>query len=365
MSQNLTAKQRATALQHWCSLITRECRDLAALERLSARAEQDRDVRADAQLQSMVRAEFERRRADLQREDQRAQQQQRPAAPTRQRYSGTSRAPRDDPAFFPADLNRPPAPRPSAPPKPPPPDPDRVAFKELRAALRGALKAGDERAARAECAKLRLLHERRADVVSAADLDKFEQESTKLHERLEKYRSQVAALAQQAQTAAQRGNAPIAVKLLHRLTAIHATHPHLLDEAGLEKVRRDLALASEGHDDRVITRELIQRERAVAAEMKQLAKAVSAYHRAIFQQPEDLAERRRAARLYLRVLREVRLHEKDWLTDFVLELGDVLANWTTPPAGAEQQIDRFLEKLRKSLRRIQKQMGEIDRASDA
>ncbi len=67
MSGGLTAKQRATALQHWCSLIMRECRDLAALERLRGRAEQDRDVRADAQLQSMVRAEFERRRADLQR----------------------------------------------------------------------------------------------------------------------------------------------------------------------------------------------------------------------------------------------------------------------------------------------------------
>ncbi len=65
------------------------------------------------------------------------------------------------------------------------------------------------------------------------------------------------------------------------------------------------------------------------------------------------------------MLREVRLHEQDWLTDFVLELGDVLAKWSTPPAGAEQQIDRFLEKLRKSLRRIHKQMGEIDRASDA
>jgi multidrug efflux pump subunit AcrA (membrane-fusion protein) len=109
----------------------------------------------------------------------------------------------------------------------------------------------------------------------------------------------------------------------------------------LEKARRDVAQASEGHDDRQITRELVQRERDVTAEMKQLAEAVSAYHRALFHQPEDLVERRRAARRYLRVLREVRLHEKDWLTDFVLELGDVLANWSTPPAGAEQQIDRF------------------------
>lgn len=364
MSQDLTAKQRATVLQHWCSLIMRECRDLAALERLSARAERDRDVRADAQLQSMVRAEFERRRADLRGEDQRALQSQRPAAPTRGRCSGTSVARRDDPTSSPDVLRAEPAPGPRAPPNPPPPDPVRMAFNELNNAFGGALKAGDEHAARAACAALRSLHERRADVVSAVDLGNFEQQLTKRHEQLEEHRGQVAALAQQAQTAAQRGHAPKAVKLLRRLTAIHATHPHLLDDAGLAQARHDVAQASEGHDDRLITRDLVQRERGVAAEMKQLAMAVSAYHRAVFLQPDDPAERRRAARLYLRVLREVRLHEKDWLTDFVLELGDVLANWSTPPAGAEQQIDRFLEKLRMSLRRIRKQMGEIDRSSD-
>jgi hypothetical protein len=119
MSQGLTAKQRATALQHWCSLIMRECRDLAALERLRARAEQDRDVRADAQLQSMVRAEFERRRADLQREGQRAQQ-----TATIRRHRPTSDTLGDVPGapatIWPRSLmslNREPAPRPSAPPE--------------------------------------------------------------------------------------------------------------------------------------------------------------------------------------------------------------------------------------------------------
>jgi hypothetical protein len=364
MSQDLTAEQRAAALQHWCTLIMRECCDLAALERLIARAEQDRDVRADAQLQSLVRDEFERRRAALQREGQHAQETLRSGVPTHQQPSETPQACSDDLESFLDELNLEPAPPPSAPPEPPPPDPDRVAFNELKEAFGGALKASDEHAAQTACAELRSLHERRADIVSATDLNKFEQQITQLHEQLEEHRTQIAALTEQAQTAAHQGDEAHTIKLLRRLTAIHATHPHLLDEAELEKARRDVAQASEGHDDRQITRELIQRERDVTAEMKQLAEAVSAYHRALFHQPEDLVEQRRAARRYLRVLREVRLHEKDWLTDFVLELGDVLANWSTPPAGAEQQIDRFLEKLRMSLRRIQKQMGEIDRASD-
>lgn len=361
MSDEMRPKQRAAALQHWSSLIMRECSDVAALDRLRARAEQDRDIRADSQLNSMVRAEFERRRADLQREEQRAEAE-RPGASSRPRYAGTSGATREKRELFSQDLSLEPPARPEAPPSPPPPDPDKIAFSELNKEFGRALRAGDERAARAASAELRALHARRADIVSAAVVTKVEQEIAKLHEQLEEHRGQIADLLEQAQAAAHRGDAADAVKLLRRLTAIHVTHPHLLDEAGLEKARRDVAQASEGHDDRVITRELIERERAVVGEMKKLAKAVSDYHRAIFQQPENVDERREAARRYLQVLREVRLHDKDWLTDFVLELGDVLANWTTPPAGAEQRIDRFLERLRMSLLRIHKQMGEIDRA---
>ena len=76
MSEDLTAKQRDAALQQWRSLIMRECRDLSSLERISARALQDRDIRADARLLSMVQAELERRRAELQREQQSEQRAQ-------------------------------------------------------------------------------------------------------------------------------------------------------------------------------------------------------------------------------------------------------------------------------------------------
>ena len=38
----------------------------------------------------------------------------------------------------------------------------------------------------------------------------------------------------------------------------------------------------------------------------------------------------------------------------------MLAEWSVPPPGAEQQIDRFLEKVRVGIERIHKKMGEID-----
>ena len=97
MSQNLTAKQRAIAFQHWSSLIMREGRDLDSLERISGQALHDRDVQADAQLQTMVQAELERRRAELRREQQNEQQSQCSYKPPSKYRAATPR--RDDPGW--------------------------------------------------------------------------------------------------------------------------------------------------------------------------------------------------------------------------------------------------------------------------
>lgn len=362
MSEDLTAKQRAIAFQHWCSLIMRECRDLSSLERISARALQDRDIRADAQLLSMVQAELERRRAELQRaqqSEQRAQPSSRPPSKyrpsaSRPDESGWRTSPDADPEYRPEARRVPPD------PTPPAPDPDRAALRELVADLSEALKSGDEAAARTVCAQLRTLHERRSEIVSAADLERYEQRIEKLRARLEEFRGQIGTMARDALVAARRGDTEAAAKLLRRLSAIHAAHPRLLDEPGLEKIHQDIVSANEGHEDRLRTRRLIERERAVAAKMKRLAAAVDDFHRIVCTVPETSAEFRRAEKAYLQVLGEVRLHEEDWLAEFVLELADVLAEWSVPPPGAEQQIDRFLEKVRVGIERIQKKMGEID-----
>jgi hypothetical protein len=360
MSQDLTAKERNTAYQHWCSLIARESHDPAALERMSARALHDRDVCADGLLRSMVQAELERYQAELQREAQQGRQSRAPAAPLAKHYPSAARRTDFDLPRFPSNDSWSEGAPPATPATPPPPDPDQVAFYQLAEDLSEALKGGDEGAARTVCAQMRALHQRRSEIVSTAELERYEQRVTKLHAQLDDHGGQIAALAQQARAAARAGDAPAAVKLMHRLTAIHVAHPRLLDEAGLARMRNDVAHANEGHEDGVITRKLIERERAVAAEMKRLASAVSEFHRAVFSHPESRAAFRRAARVYLGVLREIHLHEKDWLAEFVLELGDVLANWSVPPPGAEQQIDRFLEKVRAALQRIHVEMGEID-----
>ncbi len=362
MSEDLTAKQRDATLQKWRSLIMRECRDLSSLERISARALQDRDVRADAQLLSMVQAELERRRAELQREqqsEQRAQPSSRPPSKyrpsaSRTDESGWRTSPDADPEYRPEARQVPPD------PTPPPPDPDQVAYRQLIEDLGEALKGGDEDAARATLEQMRTLREKTGRIISASDLERYEQRIEKLRARLEGFRGQIDTMARDALTAARRGEAEAAAKLMRRLSAIHVAHPRLLDEPGLEKIRQEIVGANEGHEDRLTTHRLIERERAVAAKMKRLAAAVDDFHRIVCTVPETSAEFRRAEKVYLQVLEEVRLHEEDWLAEFVLELADVLAEWSVPPPGAEQQIDRFLEKVRVGIERIHKKMGEIE-----
>jgi len=364
MSQDLTAKQRDSAFQHWCSQITRESRDLAALDRMSARALQDRDVRNDPLLQSMIRAEVERIRAELQRETQREEQDRRRPTPPAKQYPSAARHVAVSRSAGYTDTTSSRVAPPSTPPARPLSDPDEVASHQLLESFTTALKSGDEDAAQALCAKLRTLHLQRSAIVSAALLEQCEQRITRLHDLLDDHRRRIAEMAEQARVAAQAGDAPAVLALMHRLTAIHVAHPRLLDDAGLRNMHAAVARANEGHDDRLTTRKLIARQRAVAAELKRLAGAVSEFHQAVFSHPENRAAFQRAALAYSHALRETRLHEKDWLTDFVLELADVLAKWNVPPPDAEEQIDRFLEKVRVSLKRIHRKIGEIDRRHD-
>jgi len=360
MPEDLTAKQRETALQQWRSLIMREGRDLDSLERISARALQDRDIRADAQLQSMLQAELERRRAELQREQQSvesANRQSRPAV-RRSDYVGRRTTPTAAPEPRPEVQ---PVPPPSIPP---PPDPVQAAFDGLAQTLSGWLARGDEDEARAVYEQMRALQEESRGVIPAAALQPYEQKVAKLRTRLGQFRVQIATLAQQAITASRNGDEQAAATLMRRLSAIHLTYPHLLDEARLDEIRTDIVHANEEHDDGLTARQLVERERAVAAEIRKIAAAVHEFHRVVCEVPDSSEEFRSAEAAYLRTLQEVRAHDPEWLAGFVLELADLLAESRIPSRAVGKQIDRFLESVRLSMKRIRAEMGRIDTKLD-
>ena len=361
MSEELTPKQRATAYQHWCSMITRECRDLAGLDRIGTRALQDRDVRADAQLRSMIQGELERRRVELNREEQRQRESETASRPPPKHRSSASRRDtfgRGSVPGFDSEFRSPS--RPVSPAPAPPPDPDGEALDGLVAELGRALKAEDEDGAQAVCTRLRALHEHRSKILSADNLGQYEQRVEKLRTRLSGFRSQIAVMAHDACAAARLGDATVTAKLVSRLSAIHVAHPRLLDEPGLDRIRQNIVAANEGHEDSLTTHRLIERQRAVVVKLKRLWAAVNEFHCVVSTTSETSDEFRCAENKYLQVLQEIRLYEDDWLAEFVLEVADVLAEWSVPPPGAKKQIDRFLEKVHAGIERIQRRMGEIE-----
>ena len=135
-----------------------------------------------------------------------------------------------------------------------------------------------------------------------------------------------------------------------RFQARIAGHPRLLDEGGLDKIHADIIQAADAHHEQQLTvRKLVEPERAVAAEIKKLAAVVHEFHRVARAAPHTSEEFRGAEAAYLRAIQEVRVHDKEWFVGFVLELGGLLAEWTIPPLGAEDRIDRFLDRIGASL----------------
>jgi len=235
-----------------------------------------------------------------------------------------------------------------------------VDFERLARTLSGWLARGDESEASAVCEQMRALQEESRGGIPAAALQPYEQQIVNLRTRLDEFKIQIAALVQQAVAASRNGDERAAATLMRRLSAINVTYPRLLNEARLDEIRAAIVHANEEHEDGLTARKLVERERAVAAEIKKVAAAVHEFHRGICAIPDTSEEFRSAEATYLRALQKVRVHDTEWLAGFVLELADLLAEWRPPSLAAGKQIDRFLESVRVSLKQIHAEMGQID-----
>jgi hypothetical protein len=330
----MNTKQRDLVFQHWRSVMQREIRDLTSLEQIGARALSDPDVRDDATLQSMIRADLEQRRAEF--------------VPEQQTQEPSTAAPESRPNVRPA-----------------PPEEVRAAFDRLAQTLGECLERGDEDQTRAAWGQMRALQEENRGVIPTAALEQYERLVEKLRTHLEHIRDQVVALAQQAVTASRRGDEQAVDQSMRRLLSIHVAHPCLLDESGLDGIRDDIIQATDEHHEHQLTaRKLVERGRAVAAEIKRLAAVVHEFHRVARSAPHTSEEFHSAEAAYLRAIQEVRVHDKEWFVGFVLELGGLLAEWTIPPLGAEDRIDRFLDRISASLDSIRAEMRDIETEQD-
>ncbi len=339
----MNTKQRNTTFQRWGGVIRRETRDLPSLQEVGRRALADPDVRGASTLEGMIETELQNRRAQL---EQYLKDKEPPAAQAEPRI--TSR---------------------SEPPKPVPtttPEQDVENFNRLVRTLSTSLERGDEKETRAIFAKMQALQERRPEVIPAPVIEDYAQRVEKLRVHIKQLTDEIVALAERAVLASRNGKEQDLARSMRRLTAIHAAHPRLLDEAGLEDVRRDVAdAADERCEHNLTTKKLLERERAITAEIKVLAAAVHVFHRVASEVSDTAEEFREAEATYLRTIQKVRTYDVGWFSGVVLELADLLAEWSVPPLGAEGQIDRFLDSIDAGLDRIRAEMREIDSEQDS
>lgn len=333
----MNTKQRDVVFQKWLGSIVREARDLASLEQIAARAMSDREVSDDAELQGMISSEVARRRQQLE-QDLQDDANVRAASP-----KPTSRSDVPEPARMTS------------------PKQDREEFGALVAAFREAVEDLDVDAAEGAVRRMRDIAERRAEDVDGSALDEAEVDLGGLRTRMRQIAEHIEARIDRAIAAAKKGDEEALAAAMKRLAAIHVAHPCVLTEEALDEVRTRVAAAAyERTQHLATTKKLLDRERAITRELGEIGRVIRAFHRVARTAPPESDAWRAARAKYLKAIGSLALYDNEWFTGVVLEMADVLAEWSAAPAAAEDHIDRFLDGIRSGLSTLRRETDEFD-----
>ncbi|RIK66631.1 MAG: hypothetical protein DCC65_08780 [Planctomycetota bacterium] len=222
-----------------------------------------------------------------------------------------------------------------------------------------------ETTARATFQKMKAVWERHPALKPPHEPSHSEGELARLVERRNEFLAHVDELANKATVAAREGNAAQVSRTLRRLTSIHAMHPELLPAPHLEDIRRHIQAAAELHEDKVLARKLLERERTVAAEIRHLAHAIHHFQRVARSVPHDAAAYAAAEARYREAVKALSAHDADWLAGIILELVDILGAFHTPQKTPQEQVDRFVASVRSALVQLRKEVRQNASPTDS
>ncbi|MBX3395796.1 MAG: hypothetical protein KF841_10550 [Phycisphaerae bacterium] len=334
-------RRREMAYAHWHAQITRGGIDARTLQNELRRALADSEVQSDPILAGMIRA------FGVQRANELAQNKPKkgaasvahvPASAIQTEHIEASHADRSE---------------------------------DVRNAVTRLVRQFDEYAARLYEAesraifdRLRELREQYPQSVSNDSLEHCQAILNGIADRRARYQSQLDELAEQAIASARAGDHDRSSSCLRRLSSIHTAQPQLLPEDRLNDIREAMSKAGSAHDHHVVIETLIAREKSLATEIKELAASVHRFHHIARTTDHGSPEYREAEQAYRETLRAYRTHDRDWLAGVILELVDILGEWTHPPPRVEAQLDRFVADIRSALAHIRQEIGEIESDRD-
>lgn len=331
-------KHREGLLQQLTAEITRETCDVPTLDRTAARVLNQPVVLADPVLAGSLRAFIAERRSMLERE----------AAERRRLIEGE-----DEPRHAPA-------PRDGRVDAPPTREQILAAFERLRVELEDELLHLNLTAAQNTLARVEEMARRYPAYIASSALEHCRAEASRGDQRFRRLREQVHQLTEQAVSAAQQGNHEVAAQALRRLSSVHASRPMLLPDAEFAAIRERIATASDAAEHRSAARELVARERAVAADIRKLATIIHRFHVVSRRVPHTGEEWRRAEEVYNAAVREVRSHDADWMAGLILEVDTLLEEIHDTSGQAAAQADRFLASVRAALAKLRAEIRAIE-----
>lgn len=330
------AKRREAIYQQRCAEIMREMRDLESLSYAASRALGHPEVHGDPVLFNKLRAFIAEREAEIR---------------ARAHLPGAAEEDEDE------------SPAPARKPEYKAPLRERVqtALSRLRFELEGHLTTYNEAGAREVVARIGDLRRRYPGHVDQEVVEQCEQQAKRLTEHRDTFRAQLAEFAHKATDAAQQGDQKTSSWVVRRLNAIHTLLPAVLSRERFEEFRDEILYSSEKQERHEVLRELVAREQAVGAEVKQLGAIIHRYRRLSEKGSPDASVMQRAEQEYRHAVEEVRSHDDEWLADLIIELDCLLQDLHGPRERAETQVDAFVNNVRTAVRQMRQEIEIIQK----
>jgi deoxyadenosine/deoxycytidine kinase len=351
-------RHRETVYQQLSAAIMREANDLTSLAQAAGRALGHPDVRKDGLLAGMVRSCVSLREAELRArmaEHQRAEAGANPQAP---HGSPASATPVGWKTVMPVPA---PAPKPVGPSK----VQIVTSFERLRHEYDERLAHFELEKARHWLDKIEELHGSYPEYVSEATVQRCRIDFSRVEQKRRQLLEEIDQLAESATTAAGEGRTYDSATALKRLATLSASRPLVLPEVRLQEIRDRIAAAGEKFEHQEATRAMLEREKAIAVELRTLADSVHQFHLIARQMPHDADAYRQAEAEYRRTIRQLRWHDKDWLADLMLEMDEMLERLHDPTGRAEAHVSGFLASVRATLSHTVAEVREIASESTA
>jgi hypothetical protein len=187
-----------------------------------------------------------------------------------------------------------------------------------------------------------------------------------VEKRQAEFAAEIETLERDATVEARRGDHDAAAKALQRLASINAAQPNLLSDARLRAIRAAIAESGDQYEHRQAGRLLLERERAVADELKRLSAAVREFHRVTRESRQDDAAFRSAELKYREAVTSLRRHDNEWLAGLMVELDELTERLHDPTGRAGVQVERFVESVKSALSQVAREIRAIaqERAAD-